>query len=215
MGHFLTALYQKIRLIQRQTLEFLVRRFFARTLEKRACEVVSVFEGWFDPKEASRWLDVGGSWGFCANELRKKGFLAFVLDVVKPAVQAVPVFVYPGDKIPFRDGSWDVVSMITMLHHVPQPQALVEEAVRVSKKYVLLTEDLDGFGGRFWTVLRDMIFNLEFFGHPKQFRGQDEWTAFFEKCGLRLVKFVKVQTRLLGLPIENGFYLFEKTGQSA
>ncbi len=100
--------------------------------------------------------------------------------------------------------------MITMLHHVPDPGALVTEAVRVARKHVLLVEDLDGFGGRFWTVLRDQIFNLEFCGHPKQFRKQDEWTHFFEERGLRLVRFEKVRTRLLGLPIDNGFYLFEK-----
>jgi SAM-dependent methyltransferase len=190
-------------------LEFLVRRFFAGTLEKRARAVTAIFAGWFSEKKGL-WLDVGGSWGFCACEISRWGFSSFVLDVVRPAVQAAPVIVYPGDKVPFQSRSWDVVSMITMLHHVPDPAALVREAVRVSKRYVLLVEDLDAWGGRFWTVLRDQIFNLEFLGHPKQFRSQDEWTSFFESLGLKLVRFERVRTRLLGLPIDNGFYLFEK-----
>ena len=203
------SLYQNIRVFQRQTLEFLVRRFFSRALQKRAREVVSIFADWLEAP--ATWLDVGGSWGFSAEELRRRGFDAWVVDVVKPAVQAVPVLIYPGDKLPFGDDSWNVVSMITMLHHVPEPAALVREAARVSKKYVLLVEDLDGFGGRFWMVLRDQIFNLEFVGHPKQFRGEKEWPVFFAEQGLKLVKFQKVCTRLLGMKIENGFYLFEKT----
>lgn len=153
---------------------------------------------------------MGGSWGFCASELRKIGFNAWVVDVVRPGVQVAPLVIYPGDRLPFKNESWDVVSMITMLHHVPDPAALVKEAARVSKKYVLLTEDLDSVGGRFWTVLRDQIFNLEFFGHPKQFRKEEEWTSFFLEYGLELVRFQKVATRLLGIKIENGFYLFRK-----
>lgn len=203
------SLYQNIRIFQRQTLEFLVRRFFSSALQKRGREVVAVFADWFETP--GTWLDVGGSWGFCAAELRRRGFDAWVVDVVKPAVQAVPVLIYPGDQLPFGDSSWNVVSMITMLHHVPEPAALVREAARVSKKYVLLAEDLDGFGGRFWTILRDQIFNLEFVGHPKQFHGEKEWPVFFAEHGLKLVQFKKVCTRLLGMKIENGFYLFEKT----
>ncbi len=185
-----------------------MKRFFAGSLRKRAGGVVAIFAGWFE--QPGTWLDVGGSWGFCAAELKQRGFDAWVVDVVRPAVQAVPVLVYPGDRLPFEDASWDVVSMITMLHHVPEPAALVREAARVSKKYVLLAEDLDGFGGRFWTVLRDMVFNLEFIGHPKQFRKEKEWPVFFAEQGLKLVRFEKVITSLLGIKIENGFYLFEK-----
>ena len=47
-------------------------------------------------------------------------------------------------------------------------------------------------------------------GHPKQFRKEEEWPIFFYEQGLKLVQFKKVITRLLGLKIENGFYLFEK-----
>lgn len=204
------ALYQKIRSFQRRTLEFLVRRFFAQAVAERARQVVGVFAGWF-PEKPAKWLDIGGSWGFCAAELREQGMPAWVIDVVKPAVQRAPVFIYPGDRLPFEDKSWDAVSMITMLHHVPGPNALAAEAARVARKYVLLVEDLDGFGGRVWTVLRDQIFNFEFFGHPKEFRGEKEWPAFFERFDLKLVRFEKVRTSLLGLPIDNGFYLFEKT----
>lgn len=204
----MNSLYQNIRLCQRHTLEYLVKHFFADSLRRRAQDVVSVFAGWFG--QTGTWLDVGGSWGFCASELKQRGWDTLVVDVVKPAVQAVPVLIYPGDRLPFENESWDVVSMITMLHHVPDPAALVKEAARVSKKYVMLAEDLDGFGGRFWTVLRDQIFNLEFVGHPKQFRKENEWPVFFAEQGLTLVRFEKVVTRLLGMKIENGFYLFEK-----
>lgn len=203
------TLYQKIRVFQRGLLEFFVRYFFTKALEKRAQKVIAVFRDWFSEKKGA-WLDIGGSWGFCAAELRRLGFSAFVLDLVQPSVQVAPVFTYPGDRVPFADQSWDVVSMITMLHHVPDPASLMKEAVRVSKRYVMLIEDLDGWGGRFWTVLRDQIFNFEFFGHPKQFRRQDEWVVFCESAGLKLIRFEKVATRLLGLKIENGFYLFEK-----
>jgi len=101
--------------------------------------------------------------------------------------------------------------MITMLHHVPKPEKVIEEACRVTKKYVVVVEDLFHHElGKIWTLLRDQIFNLEFIGHPCQFRKDEEWRDLFKKYQLSVVHFEKVYTKLFGLRILNGLYILEK-----
>jgi ubiquinone/menaquinone biosynthesis C-methylase UbiE len=50
-----------------------------------------------------------------------------------------------GDALPFADGSFDVVSEFSMLHHVPNPNAVIKEMSRVARKAVVLV-DCNRFG---------------------------------------------------------------------
>ena len=59
-----------------------------------------------------------------------------VLDVVKPGFQKSPVVVYDGGRFPFSDKSFDVSLLVTMLHHVPDPESIIREAGRVTRKSV-------------------------------------------------------------------------------
>ena len=90
--------------------------------------MVTLFENQL-PQE-SRILDLGGGWGFYTEPLEKRGHQTAVVDVVKPGYQKAPVVIYGGERIPFEDKSFDVTILITMLHHVPDPEKLVRESVR-------------------------------------------------------------------------------------
>lgn len=198
----------KLRVFQRQWLDALVRDHFHPSLEDRAEAMVALFENQLPQK--SRILDLGGGWGFYAEPLEKRGHETLVVDVVKPGYQKAPVVIYGGERIPFDDKSFDVTILVTMLHHVPDPEKLVREVRRVTRKKVIVVEDLYHHGpGRFWTICRDRLLNMEFMEHPHQFRKHEAWVEFFQKLGFRLIDFKKFHTWLAGFRILNGMYVWE------
>ena len=196
-----------IRKFQRNVLDEVVRRTSVGQLEKRAEFFAGRFEAFLPP--ASQVLDIGGGWGFYSEPLKRRGHHLTVLDVVKPGLQKSPVVVYDGGRFPFADKSFEVSLLVTMLHHVPDPSAVIREAGRVTRKFLVVVEDLYHHAfGRFWTVLRDRFFNFEFFGHPCQFRKKEDWIRLFGGLGYSLVNEEEVRTKLAGLGILNGILVF-------
>ncbi len=197
---------------QRQILDGIVRHFAHGALEVRAEKIVQLFEKQIP--RGSRILDLGGGWGFYAEPLKKRGHEHLVLDVVNPGYQKGPVVLYDGFKIPFPDQSFDVTILVTMLHHVPDPQALFKEVRRVTRQKVVVVEDLYRHAaGRFWTICRDRILNVEFMSHPHQFRKDGEWREFFKIAGFEVSSFKSFYTWLSGFRILNGVYVLEKKGK--
>ncbi len=200
-----------IRQWQRKILDFLVRHHPALGLEERAEGFVQLFEKEL-PKE-SLILDIGGGWGFYHAPLLARGHKHLVVDVIKPGVQKCPVVIYDGKRLPFPDQSFDVSLFITVLHHIPDPEAVIREALRVTRKRVIVVEDLyHHAAGRWWTVLRDQILNVEFFGHPKNFKTREQWTSLFQDLGGSLKFQTEVQTWLSGFQILNGVFVFDVAG---
>ncbi len=201
----------KSQVIQRWILDGVVRHFAHGALAGRAEKIVQLFENQI-PRE-SRILDLGGGWGFYAEPLKKRGHAPLVLDVVNPGYQKAPVVLYDGSRIPFPDQSFDVTILVTMLHHVPDPQALFKEVLRVTRQKVVVVEDLYHHAvGRFWTLCRDRILNVEFMAHPHQFRKDGEWREFFKVAGFEVSSFKSFYAWLLGFRILNGVYVLEKKG---
>jgi SAM-dependent methyltransferase len=198
-----------LRVFQRWVLDGIVRHFAHGALEVRAEKIVLFFENQIPM--GSRILDLGGGWGFYAGPLKMRGHEHLVLDVVNPGYQKAPVVLYDGSRIPFPDQSFDVTILITMLHHVPDPQALFKEVRRVTRHKVVIVEDLYHHGvGRFWTICRDRLLNMEFMTHPHQFRKDDEWREFFRVAGFEVSSFKSFYTWLSGFRILNGIYVLER-----
>lgn len=194
--------------LQRRILDGIVRHWARRALEARAEKFVGLFENQIPPN--SRILDLGGGWGFYSDPLRKRGHEHLVLDVVKPGYQKAPVVIYDGQRIPFPDQSFDVAVLVTMLHHVPDPKALLGEMRRVTRRKAVVIEDLyHHAAGRFWTLCRDRLLNMEFTDHPHQFRKDDEWRLIFKEAGFEVSSFKSIYTWLAGFRILNGIYVLE------
>jgi ubiquinone/menaquinone biosynthesis C-methylase UbiE len=194
---------------QRRVLDGIVRHFVYGALEVRAEKIVQLFENQIPP--GSRILDLGGGWGFYGEPLRKRGHEHLVLDVVNPGYQKAPVLLYDGSRIPFPDQSFDVTILVTMLHHVTDPQVLFKEVRRVTRQKVVVVEDLYHHAvGRFWTICRDRFLNMEFMTHPHQFRKDSEWREFFKAVGFEVSSFKSFYTWLSGFRILNGIYILER-----
>lgn len=187
----------------------MVRSFPGFGLDKRAEFFTGIFENHLKP--SSDVLDIGGGWGFYAAPLEKRGHHVTVLDVVKPGFQKAPVVIYPGGRMPFDDRTFDASMMVTMLHHTPDPEAILKEAMRVTRDKLIVIEDVyHHLPGKLWTILRDQIYNFEFFGHPCNFKTKREWLALFDKFGLKLVEEKQVYTWQAGLRILNAVFVLQK-----
>lgn len=199
-----------IRKLQRLALDGMVNNFPGLGLDKRAEFFVRIFENYLKP--GSRVLDIGGGWGFYAAPLEKRGHELTVLDVVKPGLQKAPVVVYSGGKMPFENNAFDASLLVTMLHHTPDPEAILKEAARVTRDKLIVVEDLYHHAlGRFWTILRDRFYNFEFFGHPCQFKNREEWLEVFRRLDFSLCGEERVYTNLAGMRILNGIFVLKKS----
>ncbi|MFZ5801888.1 MAG: class I SAM-dependent methyltransferase [Candidatus Omnitrophota bacterium] len=192
--------------VQRQALDFIVRHWKRSELEKRAEFFTSLFDKYLDRE--SQILDIGGGWGFYHRPLVRRGHQPIVLEVVKPGYQQAPVVLYDGCRIPFPDMSFDASLLVTVMHHIPDYEGVLREAIRVTRKRILVVEDLYRHSwGRFWTLWRDRIYNFEYCGHPGNFKTQEGWNGIFKKLELRIEHFEAHYTWLAGLRILNGVYI--------
>lgn len=200
---------ENIRRFQRRIVDSIVKYCPNLGLEQRAEDFVRIFEKSLKPE--SRVLDVGGGWGFYDRPLRQRGHRVTVMDVVSPEVQNAPVVIYDGKRFPFPDQSFDASLLVTVLHHIPEPEPVISEVIRVTRGKVVVVEDLyRGRVGRLWTVFRDMFYNCEFIGHPKNFKTREGWIDLFrDRFSMNLVLDREIDTRLLGLGILNGVFVFE------
>ncbi|GGS16430.1 class I SAM-dependent methyltransferase [Deinococcus knuensis] len=139
-----------------------------------------------------------GAWGQrliahpCARTLARRGGLTRVL--------------FQG-RLPFPDGQFGVTLLAFVLHHCPDPLAVLREAARVSGR-VIVIEDLEAGGrrpGRAGQWL-DALLNLEA-GHPHAHRSQADWHALFRAAGLQLHAQEHWTTRPLG--VRTGHTLFD------
>jgi SAM-dependent methyltransferase len=132
-------------------------------------------------------LDIGS--GNCAlnMQLKNLGFDITGLDIRnKSAYKEIEPVIYDGSTLPFEDNSFDIVQLITVLHHIKDPEKILREAKRVGRK-VIVMEDIyeSGFQKRV-TFIADSINNWEFRGHPHTNKTDREWLKTFEKYDLKV-----------------------------
>ena len=196
------------RSLQNHLLDWVVYNRTLGELETRAEYFAKLFANYL-PQNCDI-LDIGGGWGFYSEPLAKRGHHLTVLDVRKPKFQKAPLVIYdPENAFPFPDKSFEASLIVTVLHHVSDPRPILSEAKRVTRGVLILVEDLYHHPlGRWWTILRDQLYNFEFFGHPRGFRKREEWIELFESHGFSLIEEKKVYTWLSGMRILNGVFVF-------
>lgn len=111
-------------------------------------------------------LDIGFGRGAMTHLLTENNHTVTGIDVVDLSIYSdLKAILYDGEKIPFKDKSFDVALLIKVLHHCRKQEKVLSEAVRVAKR-VIVIEDVH----RNWiewivVSLNDMMANFEFYYH--------------------------------------------------
>src|SRR5688572_30091601 len=151
----------------------------ARVLAKHLADVL--------PHEL-RILDIGCGDGVIARcLLDHRPDLSIVgIDVVPRNETHIPVELYDGKTIPFADQTFDCAMLIDVLHHTLSVKELVQEAIRVSKRYVAIKDHVahGAFDRRVLTFM-DSVGNKRFgVSLPNNYLSRDEWDRIFAELNL-------------------------------
>lgn len=132
-------------------------------------------------------IDIGsGSCSIC-EILSENGFDITPLDIKNSSVvESIKPIIYGGKKIPFPDKSFDVSLIITVLHHTQNPEKLLKEAKRVSKKIIIIEDIYSNIFQKYFTYFLDSLVNFEFRGHPHSNKTDKGWKAAFKKLKLKI-----------------------------
>ncbi len=132
-------------------------------------------------------LDIGS--GNCALNLqiRNMSFNITGLDISnKSAFQEFEPIIYDGATLPFDDNSFDIVQLITVLHHIKDTESIIKEAKRVGHKLIIMEDIYENTFQKYITFVADSINNWEFMGHPHSNRSDEGWKNTFKKYELNI-----------------------------
>jgi 2-polyprenyl-3-methyl-5-hydroxy-6-metoxy-1,4-benzoquinol methylase len=143
-------------------------------------------------------LDVGCGDGYVAAELAARGASVQLVDIVDMRVtDGQPFHLFDGVTLPFADGTFDIVMLNFVLHHVPDDRKtlLLSEAARVSRDKVAILEDTpENALDRLMNRRHGEHFRAKIGSHaPFGFLTRGEWEWLFRGLG-----FLVRDTRRLG-----------------
>lgn len=144
-------------------------------------------------KQRERVLDIGAGGGWTGELVsQKKGSEVTLLDMEDFNRSKLPLVVYDGENIPFPDNSFDSSLLLFVLHHCKDPLLVLKEAIRVTKKRIIIQEDTyTSSFGRLLACANDFISNSPFFltnpfkmNMPYNYRKVADWEKVFSRLGL-------------------------------
>jgi SAM-dependent methyltransferase len=116
--------------------------------QARIRELVRLITAALNPGD--RVLDVGCGFGTLGRAILDSptcpaGVTVRGLERVKRSGELIDVDAYDGSVLPYDDDDFDVVILADVLHHEPQPDHLIKECVRVSRRLVIFKDHkIDG-----------------------------------------------------------------------
>jgi 2-polyprenyl-3-methyl-5-hydroxy-6-metoxy-1,4-benzoquinol methylase len=146
-------------------------------------------------RDSKSVLDVGCGNGIISEELMKKrnGLNIIGIEVINIKNSKIPTKIFDGEKIPFKDNSFDAVTAIDVLHHAKDLEKLFNEMVRTSKKYIIIKDHYYKTKLDYLILIAyDYIGNKPFgVNLPYKFKRLEEWERLIKKNNLEKVYFKK------------------------
>jgi SAM-dependent methyltransferase len=174
------------------TVERLLQAFLRSYARGQAAAVAPFLVG-------RRLLDLGAGEGYVGRWLAARaGVRVCSVDVGAFGRTRGVYVVYDGLRLPFGDAVFDTTLLLLMLHHCEKPEAVLDEALRVTRRRLIVVESVYRTAlERAWLLALDGRLNRRRHGGamplPLGFRRPEEWRALFESRGLAVVA-----TRWLG-----------------
>ena len=162
-------------------------------------------------RAARTLLDIGCGAGALAHQL---ALTRADLHITCVDLQAAPLFAdlkvstWDGHTLPYAAQQFDAALLLTVLHHCPDPDAVLREALRVARTVVIVEDVYDTAWQRRLTYFFDSLFNWQWQAHwmlrwqgapahPRSNRSDAVWRASFAQAGWVLEE--ASQQRFLGL----------------
>ena len=150
--------------------------------------LIAAFKEFFPPENATV-LDIGAGNGeftrILQNAMPQLTFTG--VEVMERGEPQIPITIYDGNKIPFEDKSFDYAILINMLHHTPDPKAVMIDALRVSRKGIIIK---DHYANNWfdYATLKGMEYanpNAKtLLERPLRFLSRKEWEEKFRELGV-------------------------------
>ena len=145
-------------------------------------------------QENDQVLDVGCGGGLLGDSITKasnipSGVRVQGAEKFPRGDEPITVTKFDGDRLPFDDNSFDVSILADVLHHEQNPQNLLRECARVSRKRVLIKDHKpSGFLGQQRICFMDWAANHPYgveclYTYPLL----GEWHQLFQEVGLKLL----------------------------
>lgn len=143
-------------------------------------------------QSAESLLDVGAGDGAVAAEVARRVGAKRVagVDVLVQPKTAIEVISYDGERLPFGDGSFEVVTISDVLHHCAKPRDVLRECLRVSSMCVLVKDHF-----RFGPLSNAMLLALDVAGNAEAgvlvrgtYFSPNEWVDVVRDAGGRMMR---------------------------
>ncbi len=161
----------------------------ARWVHARRVEVLAAMLAELIPA-AAQVLDVGCGDGRIGRLMQQTQPSITVrgLEITPRPQCRIPCELFDGRHIPKDDASVDCCMFVDALHHTDDIAALLREAARVSRRYVLVKDHLCESRFDFATLwLMDWVGNRPHgVAVPHNYQSRRQWAAMFTSCGLRV-----------------------------
>jgi len=144
---------------------------------------------WIAPYLAqdAKIIDIGSGPGSLLYVMRRAGYNIGGLDIRDSAYNpTLKAQIYDGINMPYDDKAYDIALLSTMLHHTPDPDHILQEAARITRRLIIIEDVYDGPVMEWLTKRFDSLMNLEFHGHPHSNRRDEHWRESFTAMTLTL-----------------------------
>ncbi len=144
--------------------------------------------------QAESLLDVGAGDGAVAAEVARRIGAARVagVDVLVRPVTQIEVTPYDGERLPFEDGAFEVVTISDVLHHCAKPRDVLRECLRVASRCVLIKDHF-----RFGPLSNAMLLALDMVGNVEAgvlvrgtYFSPAQWIEMVRDAGARMTALV-------------------------
>ena len=156
-------------------------------------------------KNRIRILDVGTGDGKISSILMNKNnsFDIVGIDTYKWETNTIPVKLFNGKVIPYKNNEFDFVLINDVFHHANEPELLFDECVRVSSNLIIKDHMKENLYDYLVLKFLDIIGNSGFgVTSPCNYFSKIKWFKLFQKNNLHLLSIV------YDIPIYPKFFQF-------
>ncbi|MFY0626505.1 MAG: class I SAM-dependent methyltransferase [Reichenbachiella sp.] len=154
-------------------------------------------------------LDIGAGTGRFSRYLKRKGHRVIPIDVVDKSTVNFKIEKFDGTHLPMLDKTVDTSIFMFVLHHATSQLDLLKEAVRVTKKHIIVGEDV--MENIFDRMMGSIHLNTSPWSKAvDSFHTEKDWINIFCKLKLKLVQVIRIPRIVYPVyPVSRTIYVLE------